>query len=193
MNSTRRSIAVELCSRLRTTHGESQVSRVLEYGCGFGYLTDALRQRGFSAVGVDVSSEAVTKAREKNPSSVVLCRSFEDPRVLDDLDPDVIVMAEITWYVLDHLPAFLERLRRHASLRGRPTYLIHLLATYSPGVQQYGKNYFTDLTGILKYFDMNYVESGVITGYSDRREESIGTYFVANLSPHHGHTDSGDH
>ena len=181
LHSTRRSIAVDFCHRLRNTHGDSQVSRVLEYGCGFGHITDALREQGFSSVGVDVAEEAIRKARVRHPSSVFLCRTFEDPSLFDDLDPDVIVMAEITWYVLDHLPAFLGRLRQHAKCRDRPTYLIHLLATYPSGVQQYGKDYFTDLNGILEYFDLDYVESGTVTVHSDSGEVSIGTYFVANL------------
>lgn len=107
---TRRTIAMNYCSRLRSAYGDQQVSRILEYGCGFGYLTDRLRKQGFSAIGVDVADQAIRKARAHNPSSVFLTKSFEDPSLLEELDPDVIVMAEITWYVLEHLEEFKERL-----------------------------------------------------------------------------------
>jgi hypothetical protein len=37
-----------------------------------------------------------------------------------------------------------------------------MLVTYPEGEQLYGKDYFTDLKGILRYFDMNYLEYGEI-------------------------------
>ena len=39
-------------------------------------------------------------------------------------------------------------------------YLIHTLAIYYPGKQRYGKKYFTDLKGILKFFNLEYLEYG---------------------------------
>lgn len=179
---TRRAIAINYCSRLRSAHGDQQVSRILEYGCGFGHLTDTLRQQGFSAIGVDMADEAIRKARAKNPSSIFLTRSFEDPSVLSDLDPDVIVMAEITWYVLGHLAEFKARLQVHAARRDGPTYLIHLLTTYAPGVQKYGTEYFTDLEGILAYFNLDYLESGFISVPRSDDPMSRGTYFIGRVS-----------
>lgn len=64
-------------------------------------------------------------------------------------------MAEITWYVLDHLdwfPAFLGAKMPHVLL-------IHLLMTYTPGVQQYGRERFTNLQEITDYFGMTVFES----------------------------------
>ena len=179
---TRRAIAIRYCSRLRTAHGDHEVSRVLEYGCGFGFMTDSLRQNGFSAIGVDVAEGAIRKARAMNPSAVFLTRSFDDPSLLPDLDPDIIVMAEITWYVLEHLAGFKERLQTHADCRDRPTYLIHLLSTYAPGVQKYGAEYFTDLEGILTYFNLDYLESGFIS--IPRRDDPLsrGTYFIGRVN-----------
>ena len=59
---TRRSIALVQCMHLRGIDPTGQVNRVVEIGCGFGHLTDSLRQQGFSAVGTDVSATAVTIA-----------------------------------------------------------------------------------------------------------------------------------
>ncbi|MGY1681918.1 class I SAM-dependent methyltransferase [Geodermatophilus sp. SYSU D01176] len=39
--------------------------RVLELGCGAGYLTFALRQAGVECVGVDISAEAIARARAR--------------------------------------------------------------------------------------------------------------------------------
>lgn len=182
LNDTRRTIAVQSCSRLRATHGEDQVNRVIEYGCGFGYLTDELRNQNFSSVGIDVSQEAIRKARVQNPKSVFLKGKFEDPKLLIELDPDIIVMAEITWYVLDHLEEFKNRFLAYSRSRARPTYLIHLLTTYPPGVQQYGVEKFTEINGILDYFDLDYLESGTISATRSDEPMSLGTYFIGRAS-----------
>jgi hypothetical protein len=70
-------------------------------------------------------------------------------------------MAVITWYVLSDLDQFLLDLNSYARNRDKPTYLIHLLATYPPGVQQYGRDRFFDLTGILNYFNLEYLEASI--------------------------------
>lgn len=49
--------------------GQSTVEKVLEIGCGLGYLTHALRRQGLDAVGVDLSGDVVRTARER----------FDDP------------------------------------------------------------------------------------------------------------------
>ena len=178
---TRRQLAVLLCERLRSVAGHSELNRVVEIGCGFGFLTDQLREVGFSSVGVDISLEAIAKARSQNPASVYLRRNLDDPALLTDLDPDLVILADVSWYVLDSLETFLERLREHARQRSRATYLIHLLATYGPGIQEYGRDFFTDLDGILEYFNLEYLEAGTI--YSPRAESphSYGTYFVGKV------------
>lgn len=67
-------------------------------------------------------------------------------------------MAEITWYVLDHLDGFLAFLRAEMS----HVLLIHLLMTYAPGVQQFGREKFTNLQEITDYFGMTVCESAEI-------------------------------
>jgi SAM-dependent methyltransferase len=177
---TRRVVAISWCRRLRMLHSPD-VDRVLEVGCGFGHMTAQLARDGFSAVGVDVSREAVKGAREKNPSCVFLPLGLEDPNLLERLDPDIVVMAEVTWYVLDYLLQFKDRLREFAESRSRPTFLIHLLTTYAPGVQQYGLDYFSDLDGILDWWSLAYLESGFVA--SPRKDDPLsrGTYFVAQV------------
>jgi hypothetical protein len=58
---------------------------------------------------------------------------------------------------------------------------MQLLAIYDPGVQQYGKEYFTNLDEILKYFDMNVLESAHIKTNRSWDAQSQGTFFVAKI------------
>jgi hypothetical protein len=81
-------------------------------------------------------------------------------------------MAEITWYVLNQLQAFLEFLRTELP----QTYVLHLLSTYPPGVQKYGADYFTDLPGIKRYFGMKYLESGEVHQSEVTRTWFLGTW-----------------
>ena len=56
-------------------------------------------------------------------------------------------------------------------------YLIHTLAIYYPGKQRYGKKYFTDLKGILKFFNLEYLEYG-----EKWTKEEGRTFFLAKFN-----------
>jgi 2-polyprenyl-3-methyl-5-hydroxy-6-metoxy-1,4-benzoquinol methylase len=116
---SRRLLALEHARRLGDK--DSRVSRTLEIGCGFGYLTQRLTEMGFSATGIDVAPTALKQARELHPGAAFFCRAFEDDGVLDTYEPDIVVCSEVTWYVLDHLDDFRRRLVNYASTREKPT------------------------------------------------------------------------
>jgi SAM-dependent methyltransferase len=175
---SRRALAVNWCQRLRSEHHSA---RVMELGCGFGHLSKALQDLSFNAVGVDISRTAIEQARQLNPNTTFVEGALSDFDFLRRFDPDIFLMAEITWYILDDLDLFLRNLRQHSSQRTRPTFLIHLLTTYAAGVQKYGVDHFTSLDEILKYFDLNYVESGFIRTPREDDPNSQGTYFIARV------------
>lgn len=83
---------------------------------------------------------------------------------------------------LDNLPDFIEELNCYARLRVNSVYLIHLLTTYAPGVQKYGLEYSGSLQEILDFFQMDYLESGIIYSPKSSDPNSQGTYFVARVS-----------
>lgn len=150
-----KAVAINLLARLQA---ESSVRRVVELGCGFGDFTARITDLGLSAVGMDISETAVLKARERHSSTEFVTGSISDHGLIKNLAPDVIVMAEITWYVLNELAAFVEFLKRELP----DVYIIHLLMTYAPGVQQYGKEWFTNLDEIKAFFGFDYLESGLV-------------------------------
>jgi len=103
--------------------------------------------------------------------------------LLHRLKPDVIVMAEITWYILPELAAVLRNLQKEAQSRDQPLYLIHMLATYSPGEQGYGTEFFTTHDEILEYFQLKYLEAASFfrPSNSPTVNPSYGSFFVAEL------------
>jgi SAM-dependent methyltransferase len=76
---------------------EIRPRRVLDVGCGFGFLVEALRERGVEASGIDVSEYAISNVHE---SVKPYCRVAS---IADGLDEqyDLIVTVE----VFEHIPA----------------------------------------------------------------------------------------
>ena len=155
--------------------------QVCEIGCGFGYITSDLNNEGVSCVGVDISSTAIKKARSLHNNCDFTVTSFDDFKFYKQKNINIFMMTEVTWYVLPKLKTFLEKLKEYRKNYGRPVYLIHLLTTYPEGVQQYGKDYFFDLKGILKFFELDYIEYGSVGVGQDYKSQSRGTYFIAKI------------
>lgn len=154
---------LNLISRLKKTYN---IHRVVELGCGFGNYTARIHQLGLDTTGLDISETAIRKATERHASNIspdgskitFEVATFDEFEKLKTLKPDLIVMPEITWYVLDKLNDFKAFLKNE--LPG--TFLLHMLMTYEPGVQVYGREFFTNLDEILAYFNMQYLEAGSV-------------------------------
>ena len=175
---SRRQLALLACARLKRQRNDL---KVIELGCGFGFLTNQLREQGFTSLGTDVSLTSIQKAREKNPKSLFQVADYNNFELIVEFDPDIIIMAELSWYVLDTLKDFISRLKSYGQSRNKPTYFIHLLATYEEGVQKYGTEKFTNLDEILAFFGMQYLEWGFIKTVREDDEKSQGTYFIAKI------------
>lgn len=133
--------------------------RVIELGCGLGHYTNKISKLSIDVLGVDISKTAIDKAKSNYPNCNFIVGDILDYDIYKNYNPDVIVMAEITWYVLDKLDEFISFLKKEMP----NVFLIHLLTTYPYGVQQYGKNKFTNLQQIMSYFGANYLEWGEIS------------------------------
>lgn len=77
--------------------------RILEVGSGLGYLTHALRSAGHDASGIDISAEAVSRARERfGPyyEAADIARRGANARG----EADVVVATEVIEHLSDPLP-----------------------------------------------------------------------------------------
>jgi len=107
----------------------------MELGCGLGHFTSRIATAAFTVLGVDVSPTAIEKARLQYSSTCEFCvRDILDYDIYRKFRPELLVMSEITWYILDKLDAFLDFARTELY----NVYLLPLLVTYPPGVQKYG-------------------------------------------------------
>lgn len=87
--------AEELSSLLRSVGLLQSGSRILDYGCAVGFLTKALSDLGYKAVGFDISEWAIEKAVSRgvstieNPRGDFDCAFYLD--VLEHMTDDQIV------------------------------------------------------------------------------------------------------
>jgi SAM-dependent methyltransferase len=129
------------------------IRSVVEFGCGLGYLTNMIRTcTNAEVLGVDISETAVKKARATFPS----CRFTVDSvcNLPAYSEYDAVLFAEITWYILADLQKAFEDIQE--KFRGK--YFLHNLVFYKPGVQQHGREYFTNLNQFVSYCPFRLLE-----------------------------------
>src|SRR6185436_7984162 len=94
---------------IQRLNARQKASRIVEVGCGLGDFTARIASSGVEAIGIDTSATAINKAITRHggsSSAKFMVGNFEDFDLLRRLNPNVIVMSEVTWYVLQHLHNF---------------------------------------------------------------------------------------
>ena len=152
----------------------TKLTRVLELGCGLGEFANRIHSIGYDILGIDISPTAIKKARARYPKIEFKEADINNYQMILDFKPDIIVMSEITWYILDDLKSFLSFVK----LNLPNSLILHLLSTYPRGSQSYGKEYFIDMDGILEFFKMIYIEYGQIVKINGSKE----TFFLGAWS-----------
>ena len=177
-----RAVSIEYLRRIEKKdvgrgHNANDGINVLELGCGLGYFTEQIRQtlcNNSKILGIDISETAIKKAKEIFTKCNFQVGDILDFNIYKEFNPNVILMPQITWYVLDKIKPLLEFLKNNYP----NIIIIHNLVTYLKGVQQYGKEYFTNLDEILNFFNMDYLEYGYfhIPRTGETRTFFVGTF-----------------
>jgi 2-polyprenyl-3-methyl-5-hydroxy-6-metoxy-1,4-benzoquinol methylase len=100
----RGAVILSLLRELRLT-----APKILDYGCGTGWFTAELATIG-SAVGVDLSEQAIAEARRRHPQTAFLAANLFELD-LPERDFDVVVSQEVIAHVVDPR-AYLGRISR---------------------------------------------------------------------------------
>ena len=166
---TSKKAIINYCQLLQSK--KKGVLKTLEIGCGFGQLSKELKKLKFNAYGTDISETAIKKAQKRSLVKFYTSE-FLNFKLYKKINPDVFILSEVSWYVLPELKKFIKFLKKNYKNR----YIIHTLAIYYPGKQKYGKRYFSDLKGILKFFNFKYIEYG-----EKWTKEEGRTFFLAKI------------
>jgi SAM-dependent methyltransferase len=176
INSASRLMTRFYCQKLQT---EFNSNSTLEVGCGLAWTTEFLHQNGFKSRGTDISQECISLVQKRNSELDVHAAKFNDKKHIIDFNPSIIIMNQITWYVLDEIHEFIELIKKLPKA-DKPTFLIHSLAMYPKGEQTYGLEYFTNHDELKSFFDLNYIFS-MTSAIHKENQESLDTMFVAKL------------
>lgn len=145
----------------------------LEIGCGFPQISYELYKKKFKVYGTDISETVIKKSQKKYPKikKNLFVSDFLNFSLYEKLKPNIIILSDITWYVLPELKSFL---KWYMNLN-RKVYLIHSLAVYGKDNQKYGNKYFYDLDTIKNFFKLNYLSSGYLENINGDKH----TFFLA--------------
>lgn len=134
------------------------IRSVVEVGSGLGYYADRIHKAtGARYVGFDVAPTAVAKAKANFPHLDFRVDEVKNLAHYTDFQPDAILFAEVTWYVLDQLDELFELMLTHYPGK----YFIHNLVFYK-GTQRYGTEHFTNLKEFMArvpFVPLGYMEA----------------------------------
>ena len=163
-------IIYNYCNQLK----QKKKLTILEIGCGFPQIINQLHKNGFKVYGTDISETVIRKSKKKYPKlkNNLFVSNFLNFSLYEKLNPDIIILSDITWYILPELKQFI---KWYKGLK-KEVYLIHSLAVYGKNKQKYGKEYFYDLKSIKSFFNLNYLSSGYIENIGeDKHTFFLGT------------------
>lgn len=163
-------IIYDYCNKLK----QKKKLTTLEIGCGFPQISNQLLKDGFKVYGTDISENVIGKSKKKYPKlkNNLFVSNFLNFSLYKKLNPDIVILSDITWYILPELKQFI---KWYKGLK-KEVYLIHSLAVYDKNKQKYGKEYFYDLKSIKSFFKLKYLSSGYIENIGeDKHTFFLGT------------------
>lgn len=133
-------------------------SNILDLGCGKGRFTGRLcRETGSSVTAVDLSPTAISAARSRFPQIDFQAASVP-PLPFPNEGFDLVVTAELLWYVLPKLKELFVEIRRVLKPGGHYLILQHF---YRPDEQRYGREVLQtpeDLLNLLPFSVVHHLE-----------------------------------
>jgi SAM-dependent methyltransferase len=140
---------------------------VLEIGCGFAHISNQLSKNGFKVYGTDISETVIKKSKKKYPKikNNLFHSDFLNFQLYEKLNPDIIILSNISWYVLPKLKKFIKWFKSSK----KKVYLIHTLTLYNKNKQKYGRNFFTDLKSIKSFFKLKYLSYGAVSNNKNEK------------------------
>lgn len=150
---------------------ELEPRSVLDVGCGLGQVTQLIDIMVTKDVkGVDISPEAIKRARELFPTVTFDVMDIRKDRIYEKYD--VILMSGILWYILNDLDAVLKKVRDALEYEG---YIV-IFQTFIPD-QKYGKDIVDGYEGWFSYLKklegLRIIKSKYYDTLDDRKDSIV--------------------
>ena len=124
---------------------------LLLVGCGIGYTMNNYRQKNFiRVVGIDVSGEAINRAKKQFPEFDYHKADIMDGVTFDKLGTDrfdTVIFEQILWYILEGIDNALGNARRLLTKGGNL-----IISNAFDREQQYGTEIIDGYPGAVQYF-----------------------------------------
>lgn len=91
--------------------------KILEVGCGLGYLTYALRSENYDLQGLDISEEAINNAKQKF-GNYFICEDLFKYAEINNKTFNVVILTEVIEH-LEHPIEFLETILKLLNTDGK--------------------------------------------------------------------------
>lgn len=91
--------------------------KILEIGCGLGYLTYSLNKEGYNSLGLDISKEAVNQAIQ-NYGNYFICADLYEYAINHENEYDIIIFTEVIEHLND-INSFMESLKKLLTFEGK--------------------------------------------------------------------------
>ena len=90
------------------------IESIIEFGCGFGFFTNMIKESMINVKGVDISPRAISKAENLFPKidfSVNTIQNMLETQKEVCMKYDAFLLSEITWYILSDIDMIIKNLK----------------------------------------------------------------------------------
>jgi len=128
-------VILNYCEQIRFSK-----TKTLEIGCGYPQISYELYKKNFTVYGTDISKTVIKKSKKKYPElkNNLYVSNFLNFSLYQKIKPDIIILSEISWYILPELKKFI---KWYKNLE-KKTYLIHSLTVYDKKSKNMEKSIF---------------------------------------------------
>jgi len=97
-------VILNYCEKIRFSK-----TKTLEIGCGYPQISYELYKKNFTVYGTDISKTVIEKSKKKYPElkNNLYLSNFLNFSLYQKIKPDMIILSDISWYILSELKKFI--------------------------------------------------------------------------------------
>ncbi len=140
--------------------------KILDIGCGYGYLVDKLSRNGHKAYGCDISSQAIKKGKELFGYDLnIMPADLTKNLPYEQCSFDVICCFGVLQYMPSLVNKAMNQIKRVLAVNG------HILISISLPEDPIGKEWLPDYSSFLTNFAKSYALEGTLINYPIQTKE----------------------